>query len=272
MYEARQNKVARRLVEKKSSKQLKSFIDNRNKIQTNRFISAIIQRVSLENWIIGARSDKNTPITLYTHILGDGLGDAGQLGYLVDKMKSLGLGRKIIPYATYAPTEHFLKLKKLSRIDNNEHLLMGKDKAGWINECTNSWEIQYPVPTKNEDKQRDDNKILRIHEMGNATYYINNNLADIQHTGKNNGIGYGIPTPPEYKSNDKTLIDEKIGIKERTWLVRLHPQTKENIITDAAKKGNPTIQKPQGLAPARTCWTLFLSFCKELKKQSSASL
>lgn len=238
MYEARQNKVARRLIEGKSSKQLKPFIDNRNKIQTNRFISAIIQRASLEKWINGARKDKEAPITLYTHILNDGFGDAGQLGYLVDKMKSLGLGRNIIPYATYKSTENFLKLKELSRIENNEYLFMGEDKAGWINECGTSWEIQYPVPTNNDAKKRNNDRILRIHEMGTSVRYILHNLLNIEHTGVKDGIGYGIPTPPEYETNDKTLIDNKIKFeKDKIWLVKLHPSSNENDIKDKAKSG-----------------------------------
>lgn len=239
MYEAKQCKDTRRFIVRKNAKQLKPFIDNRSKSQMHSFISTIIQRASLNDWITGARKDKNAPITLYTHILNDGFGDAGQLGYLVDKMNSLNLGRKIIPYATHEHIETDIPtLMKLSRIKYGTHLLKREAISGWIDECEDSWEIQYPVPTKDDCRSsRDEKKILRIHEMGNAVYYINNGLSGIQHTGLNGeGIGYGIPTLPEYKSNDKTLIDQNIKFKEKTWLVRLHHQADETIIKEAAEK------------------------------------
>lgn len=248
MYELRQGKVTHRLIDK-NSKQLKLFIDNRTKTKANSFISTIIQRASLEEWISNAQKDKNAPITLYTHILNDGFGDAGQLGYLVDKMNSLHLNRKIVPYATH---EHESKdiptIKELSRISDDKYLKKSKKrKAHWISECANSWEIQYPVPacnSKNENTQR----ILRIGEMGanfGSIKYLSDNY---YHTGIGPGlinysipVGYGIPsfniTSDLYHEMLKMVGFDSNTLKD-TWLVKV-PNVNfiDKILTIAHQRG-----------------------------------
>lgn len=258
MYEAKQNRVMRRLIECKNSKQLKSFINNKNNTQANSFISTIIQRASLEDWINGARMDKNAPITLYTHVLNDGFGDAGQLGYLVDKMNSLGLGRNVVPYATH-DHEHGNKqtIMNLSRIKTENYLAKKKPIAGWIPECENSWEIQYPVPANSVQSQE---RILRISEMGANFGSIKYKSDKYYHTGIGPGLidscmkpekptkaigGYGIPSfipKPHLYYSMLSSVNLNVSQLKDALLVKVPDKKSINIILEKAfLKGYNTI-------------------------------
>lgn len=83
------------------SKQLKGFVDNRCTTQKVASQIKVIQKASIDKWCEGVNNATNPTITLYSFILPDGLGDAGQLGYLVDKVRDLGYNP--IPYANYDP-------------------------------------------------------------------------------------------------------------------------------------------------------------------------
>lgn len=251
------HRVQYRTIDKKGSKQFKrSFIDNRATTQKSNSISTIIQRASLEDWINGARKDKNEPITLYTHILNDGFGDAGQLGYLVDKMNSLQLGRKIVPYATHEHEDSNNKqtIMALSRISEQEKLKTPKELhqkqpiSGWIPECTNSWEIQYPVPAQSS---KDNNHILRINEMGKfqPLKYRSESGETIYHTGivplrsdrKDMAIGYGMPIfmPKQdlYNAMLSSIKLDRNQLKD-ALLVKVPTQNDINNILSKAKGNN----------------------------------
>lgn len=83
------------------SKQLKGFVDNRCTTQKVASQIKVIQKASIDEWCQGVKEAQNPTITLYTYVFSDGSGDAGQLGYLVDKMRFLGY--RPIPYANYYP-------------------------------------------------------------------------------------------------------------------------------------------------------------------------
>lgn len=212
---------------------------NKNSVQSKK----VTQLATPEEWFGKVRPEYNLPITLYSDIRTDGFGDAGQLGFLRKEMSSMYPGSKIVTYASHIvkavddptskgvidPTRKSV-IKNLSGIQNDDDIILyqteSPEKKPKYSEdigisaergkYDDSWEIQYPVPAR-EDNGRDQNRILKIFEMGLSdgavkTFRLNNfaeqnagrKPADtLFHTGvprpfntgivKNTAIGYGIP-------------------------------------------------------------------------------
>lgn len=241
------------------SKQLKGFVDNRCTTQKVTNQIKVIQKATIDEWCKGVHEAQNPKITLYSHILGDGLGDAGQLGYLVDKVRDLGYNP--IPYATYNEYNNKKELVDsgqiaiLARTNNLQPVLNKQDRiSGWVNECGESecFEIQYPVPAKNT-KLKDD-KVLRVSEMNSITYQIRiGKLGEKKHhtgigTAQAPGVslGYGIPQYANSAYDEEQLrknlkdcniilqVDDDLSFLKDAWLVKVNKgQSVDEIFTKA---------------------------------------
>ena len=135
-------------------------------------------------------------ILLFTIVKEDGLGDAGQLGYLYDKLKSINYfksnGISVETYAAYHIAQNKDIIKKLAKIEEDSRLVLIentktseaiiaiKEKLDLVND----WIIQYPFPASNFNND----KMLKIKEMGFPA--LENQLKAGTAYG---GIGYGIP-------------------------------------------------------------------------------
>lgn len=155
----------------------------------------VIQRASPDEWFDGIfRTPGPKTITVYSHILSDGYGDAGQLGNAVRELiflRKKGIVQNVIPYATYdLPSSQYhsnpenqekeeeerranilsicpeLAENKLQKTENNE-IIKEKEKSGLapFSWNPNNWELQFPVPAPLSPPIAP-SRLLQIFEMG----------------------------------------------------------------------------------------------------------
>lgn len=223
------------------SKQLKGFVDKRCTTQKVANQIKVIQKATIEDWCKGVNQTPDPTIALYSHIYSDGMGDAGLLGSLVDKVSTLRNPNSIISYATYNDPPHKPPVNKqdildLSRINKPSYLRkvdeQHKRESGWVEyDKDKTWEIQYPFAARNI--KMGDERILRVSEMNFLHQIIESDGVRLDnqmyHTGITNadkgmGIGYGIP---KYDSNQ----DEE-DLKQRLNTYNIHPE----ILPDSTAK------------------------------------
>lgn len=206
----------------------------------------VIQRASPDEWFDGIfAADGNATISVYSHILSDGYGDAGQLGNAVHELnylKNRNIVQAVIPYASYThpkvgTTEEDWRKNivdlcpELQDSPGNANCRLQKtdtEESGWLPQCChrNNWELQFPVPAlsmANPDSKR----MLRVFEMGMSEgakrryeemYPIDHvgkhkeplyhtGVSDIkEHSTENKAVGYLIPSYRE-ENKDKGMIE-----------------------------------------------------------------
>ena len=221
MYEARQNK-------EKVSRRIDGGGMTQQRLKTTN-INNITQRiVSIDDFSKRFKNAGAKTIHVYTHVKSDGMGDAGQLGFLKDYLDSKELN--VIAHATYyipdSENGKVGKLKDLARISDNHNIYLTssdspkKKDVERTNLPEDDWQIHYPVPQK--DFAINSDKALKIKEMGDkSSFYLKTgNLY--------NGIGYGIPIFKPYSEEMLNDEDKKIYniIKSdiaNAWFISVKP-------------------------------------------------
>lgn len=235
------------------SKQLKGFVDNRCTTQKVASQIKVIQKVSIDKWCQGVKETQDPTITLYSYICYDGVGDAGQLGYLFDKVSSLGF--RSISYAIYSPRNKAKPsdMRRLARIDNKDHLKKNGDPkivlSPTIDEKT-TWEIQYPVPHLGNAAGLEDGHILKVSEMNQMYDTVEEYHTGIAKAKDGIGIGYGIPKYIPKSDDESNLRDKFIEYKiisdsepdlpclKDAWLVKVNEgQSVVDILKKAKEMG-----------------------------------
>lgn len=150
----------------------------------------VIQRASPEEWFDGIFTAKGiATITVYSHILSDGYGDAGQLGNAVRELNYLkrkNIVQEVIPYATFdVSSEQYSNKPKKKEEEKKEeeerkanilsicpelkieNLLKQHERSGLAPHSwkPQNWELQFPVPTP-PIKPIKQTRLLQIFEMG----------------------------------------------------------------------------------------------------------
>lgn len=195
------NGMQRNIVNLKSIAQRKT-----NVIQLN--------REEVQNFFQRLRCARPSHLYLYSHICADGMGDAGQLKFLKDKIESMKgeLGDlNIDVLATFslsgAQEENKRKqeIKQLISISDDslkystieDHRAKVKPNNGWY------WEIEYPYPDSSFYPGK--NTILKIKEMGDGS------IPGVQKTGEiDEGIGYGIPETATSRNSSFEVVKSKL--------------------------------------------------------------
>lgn len=201
-----------------------------------------IQRQSVEEFFSDfyekQRSHPVNVLHLYTDVKQDGLGDAGQIGFLKKKLESVkaGMGLEtIIPHLTYAKADKEDMIRKLAGTDANNMKYIRKANPPTKEDVfathlsQDDWQIHYPVPTKHILPGKN---VLKIKEMGASG-------GDMLKAGLlYGGIGYGIPDISDGKdenltTDERSILDHEEDSKKisdllsTAWLVMVKPYTKD---------------------------------------------
>lgn len=200
----------------------------------------VIQRASPDEWFDGIfRTPGPKTITVYSHILSDGYGDAGQLGNAtreLSHLKDAGIVQNVVPYATYdtpkngtieadwrnsiiaiCPGLTDRNLESTSRLNHKSTAPPILRDWGLYRGNRTNWELQFPVPGNSFSPAK---RLLRIFEMGLSQAALtrhntlkSNHLEPLYHTGVANigtqdqAVGYVIPS---YKGIDKFKSWQKL--------------------------------------------------------------
>ncbi|GHV23020.1 hypothetical protein FACS1894174_08410 [Bacteroidia bacterium] len=189
-----------------SQNNFKSLTDRMKNTSTTR---NTVQRngLKVKNFFTSFKKNKADNLALFTVVKEDGLGDAGQLGYLYDKLKSINYCKNIgiKTYAVYYIEKNKEKIKELARIDDDSRLVLIENKKteaaiDKFPDLPNNWIIQYPFPSMS---LKSDN-MLKITEMGFDRRLPKAGTAF-------GGIGYGIPNI----YTETTLDDNEISVSSK---------------------------------------------------------
>jgi hypothetical protein len=173
---------------------------------------------------------------VYTHVMKDGLGDAGQVGFLFKKLESKKNELKVGEIKSHITIDAPTPLKGVhSRVELSKTLSYTKQEPYICDDENrdqvrnnippknddNLWEIQYPVPAG-----KDAAHILKIKEMGLATQ-------EMEKAGElYGGLGYGIPhieeAPEKNLSSALYALAKEIGKTDEG-----ETKTVEKLLSDA---------------------------------------
>jgi hypothetical protein len=198
-----------------------------NKLTSHNIIQLMSDgnRSSIKDFFSRFKSKKDNKLHLYSFIHNDGLGDAGQLKLLYDKICSSNIDSSPILLSVFEEVSTD-ELKINNRKQKIQSILPVEDKnikhrnsqiqpsaireSAFPDKTGNIWEVEYPVPDESF-KISPENQLLKIKEMGGGE------VESCFKTGESlDRIGFGVPETSSDNISAENTKSAEIFFKTKT--------------------------------------------------------